>query len=158
MKIKSRTLFEWSLVLLIILVIMGVFSSKMRLMQGQIELATFKSTLGSLRTAFVLEHLLIAVSSDEKGAPPLQRNPFLLLGQRPPNYAGSLDQVKLESVAPGHWVFDPLSNSVGYVLLNAQFLEKPANTTAVWFRVSGLPRPQQMTAIENYTWLGEVLQ
>ena len=149
---------EWGILLVLVLVVAGVLGRQARVVQGQAERAAVISTLAALRTALVLDHLQKVVgSSDPVGVAPVQRNPFVLLGSVPPNYAGEFGALQLEQVPSGSWVFDRECSCVGYLPLDPQWLESPPNTQTTWFAVQGTAAPLQITARENYVWQGQVV-
>jgi general secretion pathway protein G len=45
----------------------------------------------------------------------LCENPVRWLDRRPPNYAGEAHGVAVAEVLPGHWYFDPVECSMGYM-------------------------------------------
>jgi hypothetical protein len=145
---------EWSLLLLVILVVAGVFVRQFRYVQGQGELAAVKTTLGALRTALLLDHLKRAVE-DPAALRPVQRNPFLLLEPVPANYAGALASAKGQGLRPGSWVFDAFCNCIGYEPLYPQALDLPSDAPALWFRVSAPPGPLQIQAMQTTLWQGQ---
>ena len=71
----SLRMIEWSLVVALILLLALVFAYKVHVLRGQAELATVKSTLGALRTAFVIDHLHASITGNRSVAP-VQHNPF----------------------------------------------------------------------------------
>lgn len=148
---------EWGIVAVTVLVIAGVFGRQVRVVQGQGELAAVQSTLGALRTAFVIDHLQQMVGAPKLRVAVPQRNPFLLLKNVPANYAGESAVQKLDGVAPGSWVFDPDCGCIGYLLLYPQWLESPPDTAAVWFRVGAPPEALQITPLKAYVWQGQSL-
>lgn len=148
---------EWSILAVLVLVIAGVFGHQVRVVRGQGELAAVQSTLGALRTAFVIDHLQQAVRSSAPRVAEQQRNPFLLLKDVPPNYAGEFAVLKMEAVAPGSWVFDPDCGCIGYLLLYPQWLESPPDTRAVWFRISTPPGALLIAPMNAYIWQGQPL-
>lgn len=151
-----RRMLEWSLLLLVILVVAGMFARQFRNVQAQGELAAVKTTLGALRTALLLDHLK-GVVDGTNASRPVQRNPFLLLAPVPANYAGALASAKGQGFKPGTWVFDTFCNCIGYEPLFPQALDMPSDAPAVWFRVSAPPGPLQIRAMQAYLWQGQVL-
>jgi hypothetical protein len=148
---------EWCVLAALLLIVMGVFQRQMRAVQGRGELAAIQSTLGALRTAFVLEHIRQTVAGHAQSVAAPQRNPFLLLESVPPNYAGEHAVLQLESTAPGSWVFDPVCSCIGYVLLYPQWLETPPDLTTLWFSVLGRTGPLTINAVGAYVWQGQVV-
>jgi len=148
---------EWGILLVLLLVLVGVFGRQIRMVQGQAELAAVQTTLGALRTAFVLEHIKQTVAGHAKTVAAPQRNPFLLLESVPPNYVGERAVLQLESTAQGSWVFDPVCSCVGYVLRYPQWLDSPADLPALWFSVAGSSAPLSISAMQTYMWQGQVV-
>lgn len=153
----TRRAAEWSILLLLALALIGVFGQQFRSVQGQGELAAIQSTLGALRTALVIDHLQSAVAGNKAVVPP-QRNPFLVLGRLPSNYAGVLGAVtKAGAIPPGNWVFDAYCNCIGYEPLYAYALEEAGDAPMLWFRVSAPPGPLQIAPMQAYRWQGQVI-
>ena len=155
MKLPTSRLFDWSVLFIVILLLAAFFGREMKKVQGQAEAATIKATLGALRTAFVLDHLMQQVRGRGKSVASGQRNPFLLLEQVPSNYGG---EPGAEGHASGSWLFDPVCVCIGYRPVHSQFLENAGASQALWFRVSAPPGPFQVTPMERYVWQGDVVQ
>ncbi len=151
----TRRMVEWVILAGVIVVLVLVFAHKTRVVQGQAELAAVKSTLGALRTAFVFEHLRKQASGEDSVVAIKQQNPFMLLEHHPANYRGEKAASQVASVPTGSWVYDPVCICVGYVPLDAQWLDSPSGGLAAWYRVSGAPGPLQLTAQEPYLWQGQ---
>lgn len=147
----TRRLSEWGLALLVVLTVTAYFFHEYRYVEAQSELAAVKTTLGSLRTTLLLEHLK-AVADGTLNSKPVQRNPFLLLDPLPPNYAGVLADAKSKIQLPGTWVFDAFCNCIGYRPLNPAALSTQPEGGAIWFRISAPPGPLQVTAMHAYLW------
>lgn len=141
------------MLVLIILVLVGVFGREFRVIQGRGELAAIKTTLGALRTAFVIDHIS-QVAQGKSDAPP-QSNPFKLLSHEPANYAGLLSSLKGQPIPPGNWVFDAYCNCIGYEPLYPRSLDHAGEVPTVWFRISPPPAPLQISPMETYVWQGE---
>jgi hypothetical protein len=147
---------EWSLLILVILVLAGLFVRQFRYVQGQGELASVKTTLGALRTALLLDYLKQVVDGPA-AAHPLQRNPFLLLAPVPANYAGALASANGQGLRPGTWVFDAFCNCIGYAPLYPYALDRVSDAPALWFRISAPPGPLQIQAMQTTLWQGQSL-
>lgn len=154
---SNRRAAEWSILLVVVLLLMGVFMQQVRSVQGQGELAAIKTTLGALRTALVIDHLQSMVAGGDRAATPPQRNPFLLLSHAPTNYAGVLGTLKADAVLPGSWVFDTYCNCIGYVPLYPHALEHAGDAPMLWFRISAPPGPLLIAPLQAYRWQGEVV-
>lgn len=153
----TRRSAEWSLLVIVILVLMGVFAHRFRVVQGQGELAAIKTTLGALRTALVLDHLHTAVAAGGQSVATTQRNPFLLLDHVPANYAGVLGDVQPEAVSPGKWVFDAYCACIGYAPLYPYATDGAGDVPMVWFLISAPPGPLHITPLHAYRWQGELI-
>lgn len=149
---------EWSLVAVLLVTLMVVFINRIHLVQKQAELAAVRSTLGNLRTAFVLQHLHQVAGQHQTGEA-LQHNPFELLQQHPGNYVGELKPPFVTALPPGHWGFDAACVCVGYLPADLTDFDSPSGDVMVWYRVeqpsSGL---LLLTAKERYVWQGQVLE
>ncbi len=152
----SRRGAEWSILLAVVLVLIGVFGREFRFVQGQGELAAIKTTLGALRTALVIDHLHATTAGHQAVAQP-QRNPFLVLDHAPTNYAGVLGAVKADAIPPGNWVFDAFCNCIGYEPLYSHALEEAGDAPMLWFRVSAPPGPLQISPLQIYKWQGQTV-
>lgn len=151
----SVRMVEWSLVAALILTVMVVFINRVQVLQRQAELAAVRSTLGGLRTAFVLQHLHREAAQNQTGAA-LQRNPFELLERRPSNYFGETRPGELAAVPSGHWVFDAVCVCVGYLPVDATEFDSPSGDVMAWYRVEGATAgPLLLTAKERYAWQGQ---
>lgn len=148
---------EWSILAVVILLLLLVFVRQVWVVKGQAELAAVKTTLGALRTAFVLDHLHNEVRSRASPVGLVQHNPFELLQRHPVNYRGEVTAAAAAAVPAGSWVFDPVCTCVGYLPMHAEWLDSPSGAAMVWYEVSGEPGPLQLTAKEIYTWHGQEL-
>jgi hypothetical protein len=152
---RSRVL-EWGVLLVVLLALAFMFYRQVRVVQGQAELAGIKSTLGALRTAFVLAHLAQAVSAPSADAAQAQRNPFLLLERLPANYAGEASASVDDSQPTGSWIFDPKCVCVAYFPQNPEWLE--VSTGALWFRIETGTGPHRIEPSQVYVWQGEPIK
>lgn len=150
----SRKAMEWSLILVVVLIITGYFFREFRSVQAQGELAAVKTTLGSLRTSLLFDFLKRQAERTDASVP-VQRNPFLLLDHLPGNYAGALASAKGKAMQPGTWVFDEYCNCIGYEPLYPYGLNTPEDAHAIWFRISPPPGPLQINPMQNYQWAGQ---
>lgn len=153
----SLRMVEWSLVAGLILVLILAFARQVSVLRGQAELSTVKMALGTLRTAFVLDHLQNKVASSTSPVVLVQHNPFELLQRYPVNYLGEMTAAAAQTVPGGSWVFDPVCACVGYLPIDAEWLESPGDDVMTWFRVDGAPGPLQLTAKKAYVWQGQVM-
>lgn len=148
---------EWSLLAGVIVVLVLVFARQVRVVQGQAELAAVKSTLGALRTAFVIDHLQKNVLTGQAYVALTQRNPFELLQNRHLNYLGEKTAAQAGQAPAGSWVFDTVCACVGYLPLHAQWFDSPSGDVMAWYQVSGASGVLQLTAREAYIWQGETM-
>ena len=86
----ARRLVEWSILVIVVLLLAGIFGQQVRTVQAQAELAAVRSTLGALRTALVIDHMIATIRTGGPSVASPQRNPFLLMDPVPANYAGAL--------------------------------------------------------------------
>ena len=154
---RTRRMVEWTILALVVLLLVLVFARQMRIVQGQAELSAIKTTLGALRTAFVLDHLHKKVAGGATPAPAAQPNPFELLARYPENYLGVMSREQAEAAPAAGWVFDPDCVCVGYLPIWPDWLDSPSGDVMAWYRIGGAPGPLQLTAKEVYVWQGEVL-
>lgn len=153
----SLRMVEWSLLAGLILVLTLVFVHQMRVLQGQAELSTIKTTLGALRTTFVLDHLRKNVASGNSSGALTQHNPFELLQRHPVNYRGEMTPAEAAAAPAGSWVFDPVCACVGYLPLHSEWFDSPSGDVMAWYRVEGAPGPLQLTAKEAYVWQDQMM-
>ena len=128
------------------------FEREIRSLQAQSEKVLVGATLASLRTALVLNRLTQLLRPHDPSLK--EKNPFLLLQQLPPSYAGQMPMRDVYRVAPGSWVFDPECPCVGYRLLYPEWLEPAQAVGAIWFRVGTTDGGTSLTPLVNYLWLG----
>ncbi len=147
---------EWALLALVVLVLVVLMGRHVRVIRGQMELSAIKSTLGALRTAFVIHDLEQHVTGKATSIALKQQNPFALLARSPPNYVGEIGIAQVASVAPGSWLFDPVCVCVGYVPSDDEWLASPSGSGIVWLQVSSPPAPFQLNVKEPYVWQGHV--
>ena len=140
------------------MILIVVFGQQVRQLQGRGELAAFKTTLGALRSALVIEHLQQSASGARLPVAPLQRNPFELLERRPVNFVGQARQRDDLALAPGSWVFDPVCVCVGYLPIYPQWVDSASGDPMLWFRISAPPPPFQLSAKEAYTWFDDAIR
>jgi hypothetical protein len=153
----SRRLVEWSLVALLMGVLALVFLHQVRVIQRQAEFAGIKSTLGALRSAFVMQYLQAQLPGQNSSATQLQRNPFELLDHRPVNYRGVIQPKDLNLVVNGSWVFEPVCSCVAYLPLDAAEFDSASGDAVAWFVVNTSTEPYQLMPKEAYVWQGQVL-
>ena len=148
----SRRLTEWCLFALILLGLGFAFQREIRSLQGQSEKVFVWSTLASLRTALVLNRLARQLRPEDASL--IEKNPFLLLQQLPPNFAGEVRMRDVYRVAPGSWVFDRDCPCVGYRLLYPEWLEPTQEVGVIWFRLGNTAGPPTLSPVADYLWFG----
>jgi len=153
----SPRIAQWSVVAALILTLILVFLQRVQFVQRQAEWAAVRSTLGGLRTAFVLQHRHRVAVQNQTGVV-VQRNPFELLERRPANYFGEIRSGEWAFVPPGYWVFDAVCVCVGYLPVDVTGFDSPSGDTVAWYRVEGAAGvPLQLTAKDLYLWQGQII-
>lgn len=155
--VSRRSLVEWLLLALLIVVLVLLFTREVRVVQGQAERAAVKATLGALRTALVLDHLQKNVAAGKSSVALLQHNPFELLQRRPLNYLGAMSAAQALAAPPGSWVFDAVCDCVGYLPIYAEWFDSPSGELMAWYQITGAPGPLQLVAKENYVWQNQTM-
>lgn len=155
--LQSRRVVEWTILSCVLIGLVWGLEHESRVVRGQGERVAVRATLSSLRASLVIDHLTAQLRSPRTPAATSReaRNPFLLLQQVPPNYAGELAMRNIYSVPPGSWVFDPECGCVGYRLLYAQWLEPPQEAETMWFRVTQTGDAPGLMAMSEYDWFGQ---
>jgi len=146
--------FEWGVLGVSTIALVGIFGHKMQVVRGQAELAAVKSTLGALRTALVIDHMHSVISPSHTSHSNSGKNPFDLLERQPANYLGTITNIIPLDAPTGSWVFDAVCRCVGYVPTNVGWIESPAGAQAMWFKVTGAQKPFLITPTERYVWQG----
>ena len=152
----SRRLTEWCFVALILIGLGFAFEREIRSLQAQSERVLIGSTVASLRTALVLNRLTRELHPNDASL--VEKNPFRLLQQLPPNFAGEMPMGDVFRVAPGSWVFDPDCPCVGYRLQYPEWLEPAQEVSAVWFRIVSTAGSASLTPLTEYRWMGTRLK
>jgi len=148
---------EWTLVALVLLVFVSLFLRQVREVQRQAEFAAVKSTLGALRTAFVMRYLQAQAAGEQITVATFQRNPFELLQQRPASYFGVIRITDVPRVPSGSWVYEPLCGCVGYLPRDSAEFISPNIDPMAWYAVDARSLPFQLVSKETYLWQGQVL-
>lgn len=151
----GRTL-EWVVILGVLGGVVGVFSYQSRQLQAQAELAAVQSTLGSLRTTLVLDHLQKTVQTAAGMAPVAtkQHNPFKVLRFPPGNYAGEKSMSQIMEVPAGSWVFDPVCRCIGYRPIHPEWIEPANDPLVLWYKVVEPSGVMEVEATAPYRWMG----
>ncbi len=153
----SRRVIEWGIVALVLVALIWTVGREARVVQGQGERVAVKATLATLRTALVIDQLVVHATSKSGAQNTRPKNPFTLLDGLPPNYAGELTLRNIYSVPPGSWVFDPDCGCVGYRLLYPEWLEPEQEADAIWFRVGAVGQGPRLSQQAEYRWFGQKL-
>jgi len=149
---------EWLALALLLLILMGVFMRYARDVHGQTELAAIRSTVGALRTALVVEHLRQQTAQGVTPGPQATDrpvNPVELLGKPPAGYIGEMRQAEAHQAPAGSWVYAPDCACVGYLPLDADWLEQTSSDGWLWFTLARTDAVLQLHTKENYRWRGE---
>lgn len=147
-------LVEWFLVAVLILTLLLVFTHYARQVKSQSELATIKMTVGTLRTALVLDHLQRQLPPVRGAASPLtaSRNPFDLVEPKPLGYLGEITKVQAESAAPGSWFYVDDCACIGYRPLDDAALNSASGALVIWYQQRRTAGIVQLIAKEAYLW------
>ncbi|MDT8990223.1 hypothetical protein RQP54_05035 [Curvibacter sp. APW13] len=149
---------EWAILALVVLGFVWVFGLYASRVHGQAERAAVMTTLGTMRTAMVLEHLQVQVRGQASAAPESSANPFTAMGAFPPNYAGEVQGRDLSQVAPGQWAFDGQCRCIGYKPLYATGLESKDGLDALWFQSRAQAGVGTLVPLDRYVWLGMAVE
>ncbi len=141
----------------VVLALVLAFARQMRVLQGQAERSAVQSTLGALRSAFVLDHLQQMTRSETRTVASMQHNPFELLEHYPANYFGTMSASQASAMPAGGWVFEPACICVGYLPVRTEWLDRPDEDPILWYRVGDASAPLQLTARQAYVWHGQAL-
>jgi len=153
----NRRVIEWGMMAAIVLTLIVVLLREVRFVQGQAELASVRSTLGTLRMAATLDHIRMGATGLGQPVANAQRNPFLSLQQRPSDYLGELT-LQQSLGGPSGWFFEPVCSCVGYIPTDARWLSPILGAPVLLFRVSVGAGPPQLDAMGEYRWQGEVIR
>ena len=153
----GRRLVEWSLLVMVVLVVVMLFLHQTLVVRSQAELAAVKTTIAALRTAMALHQLEIQVARQTAAVATQQQNPFALLQRKPLNYLGEMDLTAAENATPGSWIFNPVCSCVGYLPTDQSWLSGPNGARIIWLRVSAPAEPPQLVALQAYRWQGQTL-
>ena len=149
---------QWSLLAAVIVVLIFIFVRHVRVLQGQAELSTVKSTLQVLRMGLLIDHLQNSLTAGQSSVALRQRNPFDLLQQRPSNYLGEMSRAQAALAPGGSWVFDRDCVCVGYLPLDDHWFDSPSGDVMAWYAVNNAPGPLRLTAKESYVWQGGAMR
>lgn len=160
--LRSRRLIEWSIIAAVLISLVWALEHEVRVVRGQGEKVAVRSTLNALRAALVIDQLLGQVRGAPTATPAptagrMVKNPFTLLQQVPPNFAGDLAMRNIYSVPPGSWVFDPECGCVGYRVLYPQGLEPAQEADTLWFRIGIRSGNVSLIPLAEYRWFGQRL-
>lgn len=154
----SRRMLEWMIVAAVVLAVSVLLIRQANVVKGQAELAAIRSTLAALRTALVVDHLQRSANRVDTTFAPVQRNPFELLQNRPPNYLGLLPSSEVERLPPGGWLFDPACACIAYRPIDVAWFYSPDGSAFAWFQVSAPPGPLLISHRAAYRWRDDWLE
>ncbi len=154
----SRRMVEWTIVLAVVLAVILLLIRQANVVKGQAELAAIRSTLAALRTALVIDHLQRSTGQTDQPVAVVQRNPFLLLQNRMPNYAGVMASREVEALRPGAWMFAPDCACLAYRPVDDAWFFSPDGSGVAWFEVSAPPGPLLVSARAAYRWQDDLIQ
>ena len=133
---KGFTLIEFIVVIIIIVVLAGLFLTRIPLYQEQAEKAAMQQVEGALQSALVLRYGALqtrAAATEQNISILATDNPMTWLQKLPPNYKGEYYDPSPRTVAPGSWMFDLKSRELIYVL-NQSDNFTPGRDGSKWIR------------------------
>jgi len=133
---KGFTLIEFIVVIIIIVVLAGLFLTRIPLYQEQAEKAAMQQVEGALQSALVLRYGALqtrAAATEQNLSILATDNPMTWLQKLPPNYKGEYYDPSPRTVAPGSWMFDLKSRELIYVL-NQSDNFTPGRDGSKWIR------------------------
>ncbi|HET7832081.1 MAG TPA: prepilin-type N-terminal cleavage/methylation domain-containing protein [Gallionella sp.] len=166
---RGFTLLELVVVITIIVVVMGVFLSRVAYYQEQAEKTAMEGVVGVIQTALTLQYAQIMTRGRPSDLGALaQDNPMNWLQRKPRNYAGEFYDPTPSSIESGNWMFDLKSHDLIYVPRNTGYF-KPDKSGRKWIRfhvtlIYESPRipslqnaPKELTGaliepVEPYAW------
>lgn len=149
---------EWGILALVVLGFAWALGWYAQRVHAQAERAAVLSTLGAVRTSFVLGRL----QTEVQGAPSSTAaanagNPFDQL-ERYPAYGGEVRGRDVGAVAAGQWVFDVQCDCIGYKPLYLDALESSERLEALWFQRRGSGRSTFLVPMDRYVWQGQLVE
>ena len=156
--LPSTRMVEWSILVLVMLVVALVAGHHVQILRAQAERSTVLSTLGALRTGLVIAHLQVASANPAVSARPVPKNPFKVLQTMPLNYRGEFSVNQSLAASLSGWVYDPQCTCVGYLPLDSDWSDGTSAARALWFKVDAGPGPRQLKAQGTYLWRGVLVQ
>jgi hypothetical protein len=150
-------LFEWALLAIIILLLLGFFLRRIEKLQAEAERLNVKAAIENLRTTVLLASI---VQNPKRKVYP-GGNPVNLLaaetGLTIPGYVGELTNQEAGKVAPGHWYFDRDQGALTYLIGNTANFNSPLTGPArirLCIRANGNSSSfdMQLEACEPYRW------
>jgi len=113
-------LFEWGVLVCVILVLMGVFLRKVRHLQAEAERLNVQAMVENMRAAVLMASVLHQNRETVREALRPGGNPVALLyaqtGLVPAGYLGELDEADPDRIAKGNWYFDRARQALVYRL------------------------------------------
>ncbi len=166
---KGFTLIELVIVITIIVVMAGLFLTRVPQYQEQAEKAAMEQVAAAIQSALVLRYGTLNVrgaASPQELAHLATDNPLTWLQKMPPNYAGEFFDPSPGAVRPGNWMFDLKSHELIYVLNQSDnFVPGVDGKRWIRFRVRlgyepalGRPAQQELASalfepVAPYHWL-----
>lgn len=150
-------LFEWAVLTIVVLLLLGIFLHRIEGLQGEAERLNVKATIENLRTTVLLASI---VQNPEKVVYP-GANPVNLLagetGLTISGYVGELTNPEAGKIAPKHWYFDPSQGALIYLIGNTSNFNSPLSGSArirLCIRTTGNNSglAMQLEACEPYRW------
>lgn len=166
---KGFTLIDLVTSIIIVVVLMGLFLSRVPFYQEQAEKAAMEQVAGAIQSALTMQYGQILTRGKPSDVLVLaQENPITWLQKSPHNYAGAYYDPTPLSVEPGKWMFDLHTRHTIYVPRSTRYF-KPGKDGKKWIRFhiavnfepSRLPSlqgaPPELTGIlfkpvEPYSW------
>ena len=121
---RGFTLIELIVVIIVIMVLAGIFITRISYYQEQAEKAAMQQVAGALQSALTLRYgtLMVRGALNEKELSLLATdNPMSWLQKVPPNYRGEYYDPTARTIAPGNWMFDLRSRDLIYVVDHGEY-------------------------------------
>jgi hypothetical protein len=122
-------LFEWGVLVCVILILMGVFLRKVRHLQAEAERLNVQAMVGNMRAAVLIAGILPVKQVSQRSLVIPGGNPVALLqaqtGLVPAGYLGELDEADSYRIAKGSWYFDRARQALVYRLRSTDGFRSP---------------------------------
>lgn len=155
-------LFEWAVLLLVILLLMSLFLQRSERLQAEAERLTFQATVDALQSAVRYISLLQDQRPALYGALLKEGNPMPLLAvdpaQVPSNYLGELQRPDPRNIAGGQWYFDRSAGVLVYRVKNRRFFDSDwPGPAMVRYRLVGQQAGRASGDVEGPLQKGQLL-